>query len=69
MWESSFCTSEPALGVGYDTQYRSGLETWLKSISTGVQYISLDNKIKYLSLAGFFLAIKLYLELHIRGDY
>jgi len=44
---SSFCTREPALGVGYDTEYRLRLETWRKSISTGVQYVSLDNKEKF----------------------
>jgi hypothetical protein len=42
------------------------------SISTGAQYVTLDNKIKCLSLAAFFLATpptKLELELHIDGDY
>jgi hypothetical protein len=39
------------------------------SISSGAQYVTLDSKIKCLSLAVFFLAIppiKLKLELHIR---
>jgi hypothetical protein len=42
-----------------------------KSISNGGQYVTLDSKIKCLSLVVFFLAIppiKLKLELHIRGE-
>ncbi len=41
-----------------------------RSISNGAQYVTLDSKIKCLSLAIFFLTIppiKLKLELHIRG--
>jgi hypothetical protein len=41
-----------------------------KSISNGAQYVTLDSKIKCLSLAVFFLAtppINLKLELHIHG--
>ncbi len=43
-----------------------------KRISTGAQYVILDNKIKCLSLAVLFWAtppIKLELELHIRRDH
>jgi hypothetical protein len=48
------------------------LKAQTKSISTGAQYVTLDNKIKCLSLSFFFWAtqpIRLELELHICGNY
>jgi hypothetical protein len=40
----------------------------IRSISNGAQYVTLDSKIKCLSLAVFFLTISpIKLKLHIRG--